>query len=72
MKQIIGVIVTVCASVACIVGYAVTHETIPAGYVGYVYDRAYRQNFNQPLYTGSYYISYNNRLKELDRHRRGR
>lgn len=39
MKQIIGVIVTVCASVACIVGYAVTHETIPAGYVGYVYDR---------------------------------
>lgn len=34
MKQIIGVIVTVCVAVACIVGYAVTHETIPAGYVG--------------------------------------
>lgn len=29
MKQIIGVIVTVCVAVACIVGYAVTHETIP-------------------------------------------
>lgn len=25
--------------IAIIVGYAVTHETIPAGYVGYVYDR---------------------------------
>lgn len=36
MSSLIAVILVV---IICIIGYNVTHETIPAGYVGYVYDR---------------------------------
>lgn len=39
MKKLIGLVSTLALAVVFIVGYAVTHETIPAGYVGYVYDR---------------------------------
>lgn len=40
MNKFIAVVLTaVLLTLAVIVGYNVTHETIPAGYVGYVYDR---------------------------------
>lgn len=40
MEKFIAVVVAaVLLTLAIIVGYNVTHETIPAGYVGYVYDR---------------------------------
>ena len=38
-KVIISLVLVVLCAVGGIVGYCVTHETIPAGYVGYVYDR---------------------------------
>ena len=39
MKSVISIIAVVAIALTCIIGYNVTHETIPAGYVGYVYDR---------------------------------
>lgn len=40
MSKFIAALVAVCIIlVGVLVGYNVTHETIPAGYVGYVYDR---------------------------------
>lgn len=40
MKKVIGgVVLAVFVAIIGIVGYILTHETIPAGYVGYVYDR---------------------------------
>lgn len=39
MKGIISLIFAIIIALGCIIGYSVTHETIPAGYVGYVYDR---------------------------------
>ena len=38
-KFVTSVVVAAFFAVAFLVGYLVTHETIPAGYVGYVYDR---------------------------------
>ena len=38
-KFIASLIAVAIVAVGCIIGYSVTHETIPAGYVGYVYDR---------------------------------
>lgn len=38
-KLIIALVVAILAGLGGIIGYAATHETIPAGYVGYVYDR---------------------------------
>lgn len=38
-KFITALILMLICAVAGIIGYAATHETIPAGYVGYVYDR---------------------------------
>lgn len=46
MKAIIAIIISVVIVVFGIIGYAVTHETIPAGYVGYVYDRTANENDN--------------------------
>lgn len=40
MKAIVSVIIAVIVALVGIIGYAATHETIPAGYVGYVYDRS--------------------------------
>lgn len=40
MKGIIALIVAMLITLGCVIGYNVTHETIPAGYVGYVYDRS--------------------------------
>lgn len=40
MKKFIASLIAVgFAAICLLVGYLVTHETIPAGYVGYVYDR---------------------------------
>lgn len=40
MKSFItSVVAIVLVAVFCLVWYGVTHETIPAGYVGYIYDR---------------------------------
>ena len=40
MSKFIAALVAVCIIlVGVLVGYNATHETIPAGYVGYVYDR---------------------------------
>lgn len=44
MKAVVAVILAVILAVFGIIGYAVTHETIPAGYVGYVYDRTANEN----------------------------
>lgn len=38
-KFVASLLAIVLVVTLCIVGYSVTHETIPAGYVGYVYDR---------------------------------
>lgn len=38
-KFITAVVISMAVLVVGVVGYFVTHETIPAGYVGYVYDR---------------------------------
>lgn len=46
MKQMIAVVITVVIALGAIIGYAVTHETIPAGYVGYVYDRTAKPDEN--------------------------
>lgn len=46
MKAVVSLIVAVLVVVVGIIGYAVTHETIPAGYVGYVYDRTAGDNDN--------------------------
>jgi regulator of protease activity HflC (stomatin/prohibitin superfamily) len=46
MKGIISIIVAVVLAITGIIGYCVTHETIPAGYVGYVYDRTANENDN--------------------------
>ncbi len=43
ISSLIAVIVIV---LGCIIGYSVTHETIPAGYVGYVYDRNAKEDDN--------------------------
>ena len=43
ISSLIAVIVIV---IGCIIGYSVTHETIPAGYVGYVYDRNAKEDDN--------------------------
>ena len=45
-KAITSVIICVAVAIALLVGYAVTHETIPAGYVGYVYDRNIKDTGN--------------------------
>lgn len=40
MKKFVAVVVClVFVGIVCLIGYNVTHENIPAGYVGYVYDR---------------------------------
>lgn len=39
MKVAVALFVAFAITVICMIGYNVTHETIPAGYVGYVYDR---------------------------------
>lgn len=39
MKAIVSVLLAVVVVVGCLIGYNVMHETIPAGEVGYVYDR---------------------------------
>ena len=39
MKAAVALVVAIVIGLFGIVGYSVTHETIPAGYVGYVYDR---------------------------------
>lgn len=45
MKKFITVIITaIIFTIAFIIGYSATHETIPAGYVGYVYDRNTSKN----------------------------
>ena len=47
MKKFVASVVAVgIFAVALLVGYLVTHETIPAGYVGYVYDRNVRGGDN--------------------------
>ena len=46
MKAVFSIIVAVAITLCCIIGYSVTHETIPAGYVGYVYDRTAGENDN--------------------------
>lgn len=38
-KFITAVVISMAVLVVGVIGYVVTHETIPAGYVGYVYDR---------------------------------
>ena len=43
ISSLIAVIVIV---LGCIIGYSATHETIPAGYVGYVYDRNAKEDDN--------------------------
>ena len=45
-KFIASLIAVAILAVGCIVGYSVTHETIPAGYVGYVYDRNAKEDDN--------------------------
>lgn len=45
-KFIASLIVVAILLVGFLVGYNVTHETIPAGYVGYVYDRNVKQSDN--------------------------
>ena len=44
MKAVVSLIVTVVIVLMAIIGYNLTHETIPAGYVGYVYDRTASEN----------------------------
>lgn len=39
MKAVVSLIIAVIVAITAIIGYNLTHETIPAGYVGYVYDR---------------------------------
>lgn len=39
MKAVVSFVVVVALVIVGIIGYNLTHETIPAGYVGYVYDR---------------------------------
>ena len=47
MKKFLAVLIAVVVVfVAALIIYGVTHETIPAGYVGYVYDRTARDNDN--------------------------
>lgn len=46
MKAAVSLFVAVVICVVGIIGYVVTHETIPAGYVGYVYDRNAREDDN--------------------------
>lgn len=46
MKGIVAVVVAIIITIFGIIGYNVTHETIPAGYVGYVYDRTARADDN--------------------------
>lgn len=47
MEKFIAVLIAaVVLTVGIIIGYAVTHETIPAGYVGYVYDRTAKPEDN--------------------------
>lgn len=45
-KFIASLIAVAIVTVGCIIGYSVTHETIPAGYVGYVYDRNAKEDDN--------------------------
>ena len=46
MKAIVSLIVAIALALTGIIWYSVTHETIPAGYVGYVYDRTARADDN--------------------------
>ena len=46
MKGIVAIVVAVIITIVGVIGYNVTHETIPAGYVGYVYDRTARADDN--------------------------
>lgn len=47
MKKFVTVLIAVAVVfVGALIIYGVTHETIPAGYVGYVYDRTARNNDN--------------------------
>jgi len=47
MKKVIAAVFAIIVLVIVgLVGYFVTHETIPAGYVGYVYDRSAREGDN--------------------------
>lgn len=45
-KFIASVVVVAILCVSFLIGYNVTHETIPAGYVGYVYDRTVKASDN--------------------------
>ena len=45
-KFIASLIAVAIVAVGCLIGYSVTHETIPAGYVGYVYDRNAKEDDN--------------------------
>ena len=40
MKAMFAFVLTIVVAITGVVGYVLTHETIPAGYVGYVYDRS--------------------------------
>lgn len=40
MKAMFAFVMTIVIALTGVVGYVLTHETIPAGYVGYVYDRS--------------------------------
>jgi regulator of protease activity HflC (stomatin/prohibitin superfamily) len=46
MKAVVALVVAVIIGLFGIIGYNVTHETIPAGYVGYVYDRNAKEGDN--------------------------
>ena len=40
MKAMFAFVLTIIMAITGVIGYVLTHETIPAGYVGYVYDRS--------------------------------
>lgn len=46
MKGVVAIVVALIITIVGVIGYNVTHETIPAGYVGYVYDRTARADDN--------------------------
>ena len=46
MKGIVAIVIAIIITIFGVIGYNITHETIPAGYVGYVYDRTARADDN--------------------------
>ena len=46
MKAVVSIVVAILVCLVGIIGYNVMHETIPAGEVGYVYDRSARADDN--------------------------